>query len=46
MVFADIFRQPLVRPAAEAAGYCCKARLHEFNQAIPDDVLKNHILYK
>ncbi len=35
-----------VRPSAEAAGYGCKARLRGLNQAIPDDVLKNHILYK
>ncbi len=33
-----------VRPAAEAASYGCKARLHGLNQVRPDDVLKNHIV--
>ncbi len=33
---------PLVRPAAEAAGYGCKARLCGLDRAMPGYVLKNH----
>ncbi len=42
MVVEYVFRYPLVRPAAEAAGYGRQARLRGLHRAMPDDVLNNH----
>ncbi len=42
MVVADVFRQPLVRPATEVAGYGCQARLRGLHQAMPVSFLKHH----
>ncbi len=42
MDFEKLFRYPFVRPAAEAAGSCCDARLRGLDGAMPDYVLKLH----
>ncbi len=42
MVLEDVFRYPLVCPAAKAAGYGCQARLRGLHRAIPDSFLENH----
>ncbi len=42
MEFEELFRYPFIRPAAEAAGSGCEARLRGLDGAIPDYLLKNH----
>ncbi len=42
MQIAPRRQHSLVRPAAEAAGYGCQARLRGLHRAIPDSFLKNH----